>query len=864
MVVTRRDFLKSSITVGGGALANSFLFGGLETLVKADPLRLAAIDEKWIPTTCWIGKQDCGMLARVIDGRVIGYEGNPAHPRNRGTLCPKGVAQITSLYDPNRVHGPLVRTNEKGVSGTWRQISWDEALELVGSRMAEVIAKDPGRLIWQKGRSKAKSFYDKAFVKTAGATKLHHGAFCSDAGYRALEYTVGMHAVLSPDFRYTDRIISWGWNVTSGGGNKMCWLTWPQELVDAKERGVQMVSIDPRQRSAAHFADEWMPIRPGTDLALALALCNVLIDSDTIDREYLSKYTNSPFLVQGNGFFLRAEPDGDDDEGKPLVWDQASNSAQPWDADGVESALEGEFTVDGAAVKPSFQLFKEHVADKTPAWAAEITGLPASQIAQLGQMISDHANIGGTIEIDGMTLPYRPVGIMAYHMAQQELGFQALRGMLMVAMLIGSMGAVGGTLSDFTWKVHKNWKGLDNISITDSPNLYLNKSAFWPINSNNSSLVAKVVVDPEKYGVAPKELPEMVLLHHVNPLGSFPDRDANVKAYETFNFVVAIDPWLSLTADLYADVVLPAATIEKYEGPMSAGTMYEDAKAMRVPPMKPMFDSRGDIDIYLDLTEAAGLLYDEGGYLDRLNSELKLKDTFALPLDVKPTAREILDRWSLSQDLDGGIEFFEQGEAIQYKGELSAAKRYGYATDPPFGGAYPHRFYGESLLGYQLEMKDLGVDKIYWQDYTPFPIWRDLTLESSPSEFDLYMTSYHMIEFKQSRTLSPLVRELSPTMFMEINTDTAQALGIADGDEVKVESQNALTGETRSITTRASLRQGIRPDTVAMPHHYGDFTVHPWVTGRGPTPNSLFFTGEGYVTNTADQTYLVKVRVEKA
>ena len=64
-----------------------------------------------MPTTCWIGKQDCGMLARRIDGRVIKFEGHPANPRNNGTLCPKGQAQIISLYDPNRVKTPLVRTN---------------------------------------------------------------------------------------------------------------------------------------------------------------------------------------------------------------------------------------------------------------------------------------------------------------------------------------------------------------------------------------------------------------------------------------------------------------------------------------------------------------------------------------------------------------------------------------------------------------------------------------------------------------------------------------------------------------------------------------------------------------------------------
>ena len=124
--------------------------------------------------------------------------------------------------------------------------------------------------------------------------------------------------------------------------------------------------------------------------------------------------------------------------------------------------------------------------------------------------------------------------------------------------------------------------------------------------------------------------------------------------------------------------------------------------------------------------------------------------------------------------------------------------------------------------------------------------------------------SFHKIEFKQSRTPIPLLRELAPYQLVEINPKTAQARGITDGDEVWVESHNAVTGETRKIKATASYGESIRPDSVGMPHHYGEHTIHPWLKGTGATPNSLFFTGEGYVANTADQTFLVKVRITKA
>ncbi len=865
MKITRRNLLKGSAVAGGILAFDSFL-GGFETLVAAPPGEEAASGEEWIPTTCWIGKQDCGMLARRVNGRVVKLEGHPDHPRNYGSLCPKGQAQLTALYDPNRVKAPLVRTNEKGVPGEWRQVSWDEALTLVAEKMNEVRERDPKLLIWQKGRSKAKNFYDTAFVKASGATKLHHGAFCSDAGYRACEYTTGLHGVLHPDFRHTRYLLGWGWNITNAGGNKTCWITWPQQLIEAKERGIKVVAIDPRLRSAGHFADEWIPIRPATDLALALALCNALIEQGTVDWEYLEKYTNSPFLVGEDGNFLRVEVEaekGEEEEStelKELVWDKATESAVPHDAEGAEAALEGEFLVDGAAAKPAFQVFKEHMAQYTPEWAAEICGITTDQIRQVAQELGENAMIGSTIEMDGLTLPYRPVAIMTYHVVQQELGFQLVRAQNMIMMLLGAIGAVGGTFSDFTWKINSKYKALDEIEITDSPNIYLDKSKFYPINSNNSSVVAKVMLDPQKYGV--DYIPEVAILHHTNPIASFVDQPVLMEAYKKFKFVAVIDPWLSKTADLFADVVLPAATMEKYEGPLSATDQYTDATALRIPPMEPLFQSRGDIDIYMDLCEKAGILYGEGGYLDQVNKAFKLEEGYALPLNEKPTVREIFDTWAKSTGIEEGVAYFEEN-GVKVKGPVAATKRYGYATDPPFGGVI-HRLYGESLLRYRLEMQARGADQIYWQDYTPLPTWRTLTMEASPSDYDLYLVSYHMIEFKQSRTALPLVNELSPKQFMEINPEAARAKGIHDGDEVWVESHNAVTGETRKVKVVARFRDGIRPDTVAMSHHYGDIARHPWTTNQGPTPNTLFFTGEGYVANTADQTFQVKVRVYKA
>jgi anaerobic selenocysteine-containing dehydrogenase len=225
--------------------------------------------------------------------------------------------------------------------------------------------------------------------------------------------------------------------------------------------------------------------------------------------------------------------------------------------------------------------------------------------------------------------------------------------------------------------------------------------------------------------------------------------------------------------------------------------------------------------------------------------------------------RDIFDRWAKGQGVDDGIDFFEDpARSVYVKGKVSPTKIYGYAADPPFEGAM-HRLYGESLLDAQRQMKAKGAEEIYWQDYTEWPTWRAPTMDASPGEFEFYLISYHQIEHKQSRTsFVPMLAELSPGAHLDINPASAKRLGIKDGDTVTVESHNAITGETRKLVTDVTYCDAIRPDTVAMPHHFGMWT-HPQNKGQGASANEIYFTGEGYMSNTADQSFHVKVKVTK-
>jgi anaerobic selenocysteine-containing dehydrogenase len=230
----------------------------------------------------------------------------------------------------------------------------------------------------------------------------------------------------------------------------------------------------------------------------------------------------------------------------------------------------------------------------------------------------------------------------------------------------------------------------------------------------------------------------------------------------------------------------------------------------------------------------------------------------SLSTSTKPTERDIFDAYAKGKGLSG-VEYYEQTGNTE-SSVHAATSVYGYA----WGYAGRHRLYGETLLGYQNTQKSMGVGPIYYQDYTALPQWRSPTMNSSPGGYDLYLITHKQVEFKQSRaSFVPMLAELSPSQGLVINPRTAKARGIRDGDEVYVESHNAITGETRYVKTRARYYNSIRPDTVSLSHHYG-LKAHGNSGEQGPTPNSLFFSSEGYVQCTQDCTFHVKVRVFKA
>jgi anaerobic selenocysteine-containing dehydrogenase len=784
---------------------------------------------------------------------VTDLRGHPNDPRTLGRLCLKGTAQLLTIYDPYRLKAPLVRTNAKGEPGKWKEVSWDEALKRVADKANEVRARNPKKLIFQTTGKKQSFAGRSSFMGAMGNTQTIGSIACYQTMGDGHGYTIGMNAGTNADLRYAEYVLIWGTSLKDGGPSGVCWTQWQTQMREARERGMKAVLIDPRREAGANMVDEWLPIKPATDLAFLLAITNVLIGGGYVDEKFLLEATNAPFLLKADGHLLKKD-------NKELVWDIRSRSAQPFDAKDVVPALKGSYTVDGAAVRTVFEAFKEHVAKNTPEWAAEICGLPAASIRKVALDLGEHAHIGSTIVLDGVTLPYRPVGIMAYHgLAQQELGFSTARACDIVMMLLGAVHAVGGHRVGFVNSVDPSFKRLDTIKLLDKPkDVWLTETKWYPMGGARS-LVYHVINNPQKYG-AEALIPDMLITLGGNPfLGNVVEAR---RALAKIKYIAGIDTHLTEEMDTLADVVFPAATLDRYDGLVEITDTYNEGWTLRTPPVPPLYQSKTDMDIYMGIAEKAGVLLGKDGFLDRLNRELKLKGPNLIDITKPITVREVLDTWAKQQGKAEGIAYFEQKGLLL--SPVPANKRYAPAWNPPYGGIR-YRMYGESLVGYQEQMKKMGVDKIYYQDFTGFPVWREPTMNQSPAEYDLIFTDYKSLPFFHSQaTFNPLLHEQNPEQRLQMNSRTAAAKGLRDGDWVTVEAHNAVTQETLKVKVRVQVLEGMQPDTVGFYHGFGHW-VHPVAKGSGPASGELYFSGEGYTATPSNHSVCrVKVKVTKA
>ncbi|MBT3218799.1 MAG: molybdopterin-dependent oxidoreductase, partial [Proteobacteria bacterium] len=327
MSLSRRTFIKIGAS-GAGAAGLS----GLSTRwwgYDHDPVLNPSTDgDEVIPTFCELCFWKCGVLAHKKNGRVTKLTGNPDHPLSRGKLCPRGVGGTHLLYDPDRLKRPLIRKEARGRQ-VFEEVSWERALDEVAQRLMDVKKKHGPEAV----ALFLHGFGGKWFthlLKSFGSPNITAPSYAQCRGPREVGYSLTFGQSLgSPepiDIENARCITLIGSHLGENMHN-----TQVQELSTAISRGAQLVVVDPRFSTAAGKARYWLPIKPGTDIALLLAWMNVIITEKRYDVDYIEKH-----------------------------------------ATGLDQ-------------------LREHVKDKTPEWAYAITGLAPDLIRDSARLMAGAA-----------------------------------------------------------------------------------------------------------------------------------------------------------------------------------------------------------------------------------------------------------------------------------------------------------------------------------------------------------------------------------------------------------------------------------------------------------------------------------------
>jgi anaerobic selenocysteine-containing dehydrogenase len=232
----------------------------------------------------------CAMLVTVQDGRAVRVAGDPDHPYTRGFLCAKVNRYVERTYHRDRLLRPMRRVGRKG-RGEFTPISWDEALDEIADRLSAIARSDDGpqailpySYAGTMGLVQGSSI-DRRFFHLLGASKLDR-TICSMAGTVGMRMTVGANVGADVEgIPESDLVLLWGTNTLTSNPHM-----WPFVL-EARGRGAPVIAIDPIRTRTAAQCDEWLPIRPGTDAALALGMMHVLFAEKLEDREYLAAHT---------------------------------------------------------------------------------------------------------------------------------------------------------------------------------------------------------------------------------------------------------------------------------------------------------------------------------------------------------------------------------------------------------------------------------------------------------------------------------------------------------------------------------------------------------------------------------------------
>jgi anaerobic selenocysteine-containing dehydrogenase len=296
--LNRRTFLKLSAFAGAVVGANQII--GPSDTTAALPLQKTsrkALEEKWIATSCLNCPARCGIRVRVVNGKAVKITGNPHSLVSEGKICPRGHVGLQVLYDPDRILSPLKRTNKekgKGIDPKWVPISWDQALNEVTQRLKSLreVAQPHKLLLFEGLNTVCSEDIIVRFAEAFGTPNLISGDGLDIETEKSGNWMAdGHYTKTAYDLDHTNYILAFGADMLESCRPLARFLRKWGKLRREKPNRTKVVVINPRYSLTAAKSDEWIPIHPGTDGALALAIANVIISENLYDTDFVNRWT---------------------------------------------------------------------------------------------------------------------------------------------------------------------------------------------------------------------------------------------------------------------------------------------------------------------------------------------------------------------------------------------------------------------------------------------------------------------------------------------------------------------------------------------------------------------------------------------
>ena len=555
-LISRRAFLKWSAVLGGtAAIAGGGLSVGLQPVAAAAPLAAAPKEGKWLPAACW---HNCGgrnfNKAYVVDGVVVRQKTDDSHadspdfPQQRG--CARGRSQRHRVFGADRLRYPMKRANwapgggKKELRGRdeWVRISWDEALTILANETIRIKEKYGNKAIYNNG-SRSLNLFGGA-VTSWGSTSS--GTWAATAPRIAGDYIYGNDRL---ELRKSKLIVMWSTDTFWVSAGSPTW-----NYYNAKKAGAKFIFVDPFYNNTAQIlADEWIPIRPGTDTPMLLAMGYTLITEDNpktnplIDWDFVNRCTI--------GFDKTSLPTGADPE------DNYKDYVLGLDASG----------------KPAPKGHKNYPA-KTPEWASEICGVPPNKIRSFARELATT----------------KPVAFMEGDASARINNAQTMgQAFFAIGCMIGCIGVSGGGIG--RTRHSQAGKTGPNLVTTGATGAILSNPAN-PIAStriNMNELWDAVINGKYTDSTGPKKdiNIQMLYLEKGSRLQTQVGQAKGIEAFRKVEFVVCQDFVLASGAK-YADLVLPVTHRWERDGYIVSPNREALFWAGKV--IEPQFESKDD------------------------------------------------------------------------------------------------------------------------------------------------------------------------------------------------------------------------------------------------------------------------------